>query len=331
MSEKDWKYYLLKSGLPFEYEVKECFVKHGCTVWDEYSYIKNDENNIEKEFSYDIDANYWSLNGGNSIDFMIECKYKTEPTKWFFLPDPYSHQSEVNQNSFFHPIDYFCDNKFLHSRYPYNKIRDPLGPFCLKGVEVYQNQFLEVNIHKAINQLSYAFVEHVVSSIQSQLTTELFFNTVFFNIPIIITNAELFIINEKVTTKEIEDSKDIDSISTKQDFLLFHNKTGESLLQYNNTIITNFFSNFDDELLKSRNKSFTNDIAHLGNVIAQHYCPEIILIMHHDSEHNNYNKLFEYIKFLLNPSQELDNALEKATVEWKKHMNEFEKKYKRKK
>lgn len=327
MDEKDWKYFLLKSGLPFEYEVKECFAKHKCTVWDEFSYVKNDENNIEKEFSYDIDINYWNTKGDCSLDFMVECKYKTEPTKWFFLPDPYSYQDEVNRNSFLHPMDYFSENKFIYGHYPYYKVQEPLGPFCLKGVEVYKNQFLEVNIHKAINQLSYAFAEKLVSSIQSQIETELFFKTIFFSIPIIITNAELYLINEKVTTKEIENSPNIDKISNKYDFLFFHNKTTEGLLQYNQGKLASYINTVEKATLENRNKSFTKDISHFINVLSEHYCPSIILIMHHDEKHNNYKKLFDYINFIVNPSKVLNSEKKKVTDEWKKQRADFEKKY----
>ncbi|OJY92697.1 MAG: hypothetical protein BGP13_19240 [Sphingobacteriales bacterium 40-81] len=323
MAEKDWKHYLLKSGLPFEYEVKECFAKNNCQVWDEYSYLKPDENNLEKEFSYDIDVNYWDLSGDNSFTFLVECKYKSEPTKWFFMPDPYCFQSELSQNSFLHPIDHFSGKKFLFNKHPYYSIQEPLGPFCLKGIEIYQNQYLELNIFKAINQLSFAFVEQVISSIQNQIEVENFYETTFFNIPIIVTNAELYRINENVTTDQIEKAENIDTISAKQDFLLFHNKIGESLRRHNFSSLSNYFITIDEETLKGRNKSFTEDINHFIDVISRHYCPEIILIMHHDKEHKNYIKLFDYINFLIKPSDEREKAMQKVKSEWRRKMKEF--------
>ena len=93
-------------------------------MWEEFSYMKKDENQIEKEFSYDLDANTWQ--GGYSVDFMIECKYKTEPTKWLFTPDPYSYQNDLTKNSFFHPIDHFSEHTF-----PFDKMapdHDKMAP-----------------------------------------------------------------------------------------------------------------------------------------------------------------------------------------------------------
>jgi hypothetical protein len=326
----NWKKYLLKSGLPFEYEVKECFAERKCTVWDEYSYIKYDENNIEKEFSYDVDACYMTLNGF-WINFLIECKYKTEPTSWFFLPDPYSYQREVNQNSFLHCIDYFTTNKFIFDKSPYYNVKNPLGPFCLKGVEIFQNQFIETNIFKAINQLSYAFVEKVIDAFMNQLSDfESFSNTIYFNIPIIITNAELRLINKNLTTCDIENCQNIDEISQRHDFLFFNNKTGQILEQYNKEALNAFFSGIDKEVLKNNNSSFTSDISHFINVISEYYCPSVILIMHHDKEHENYNKLFDYINFLMQPSEELKNRMKEVVNERNDRLNEINQKYKKK-
>ncbi len=275
MLDKNWKKFLLKSGLPFEYEVKECFAKFGCTVWDEYTYFKNDENEIRKEFSYDIDANYWPIeNPSYSFNFMIECKYKTEPTQWFFLPDPYSYQDEINQNSFFHTFDHFLEDKFIYKQYPYYNVQEAIGPFCLKGTEIFSNNFVEINILKAINQLTYAFVNQVIASIESQLNDPFFEECTFFNIPIIITNAELNILNEKITTKDIQQAENINEISKKCNFLLYHNKTSESLRLYNIKLLTSYFKTIDKRLFKCKNKSFGEDVESFIDLMSSIYCPQ---------------------------------------------------------
>lgn len=308
MSEINWKNLLLKSGLPFEYEVKEIFSKYDCTVWDEYSYIKEDENKIEKEFSYDIDANYWKA--GKSFDFMIECKYKTEPTKWFFMPDHSQFQTEVNQNSFFHPMDHFTDNKFLFDRVPYCNVTNHLGPFCLKGIEIFQNHCIETNIFKAINQLSYAFIEKIISGMRSQLEDGHFENTSFMHIPIIITNAELHLINHRLTTKDIKQAKTIDKVSKKHDFLFFRNKIGENLRIHNAKKLIDFFNSNNVEKFSAKQKTFTNDVEHFIDVVSSNYSPQVILIMHHDELHKNYETLFNYINFLSTPSKELNDKID---------------------
>ena len=84
--ESAYKKALLKSGLPFEYEVCNYLRKIGFIVDFEYPYIKNDENGTQKEFSYDLAASYSTI--GHYLDFQIECKYKMEPdTIWCFFPN----------------------------------------------------------------------------------------------------------------------------------------------------------------------------------------------------------------------------------------------------
>ncbi|AYB30819.1 hypothetical protein [Chryseolinea soli] len=320
--ENGWKKFLLKSGLPFEYEVKECFAKSDCTVWDEYYYLKEDENNVEKEFSYDLDANTWR--DGCSIDFMVECKYKTEPTKWFFTPDPYAYQQEVNRNSFLHPMDHFTKQKFLFNNPPFDKVvEEPLGPFCLKGIEILKNDGVEVNITRAISQLSYAFVDKIISAMDSQLNIESFFETVFLHVPIIITNAELHLLKTNVTTKEIEDSKSIEEISTKHNFLFYNNKPGGHLHDYNRSKLVGFFASQDQEKIKTRINSFTTDLNHLVEVISTNYCPSVICIMHHDELHQNYKTLFDYIDFLTFHTESLQQRIKQVKADADQKFREF--------
>lgn len=83
---------------------------------------------------------------------------------------------------------------------------------------------IEVTIERAISQLSYAFIEKLIASFEEQTSNDMFKNTIFLNIPIVITNADLFILNPSVTTKDIKNSSSINEVATKHDFLFFHNK-----------------------------------------------------------------------------------------------------------
>lgn len=290
---KKWTDLLLKSGLPFEYEVKEEFVKLGCTVWDEFTYCRTDENNIEKEFSYDIDANYWN---GGSIDFMVECKYKTKETNWFFLPDTYSYQDEINYDDFFHIGDYFVNERFQYSR---DSIKDknPIGPLCLKGIEVLDNDYNETTIRRAISQVSYAFIKKFIEGINEQLFTETFFDTAFIKVPVIITNANLHRIKEKVTVEDIKKAENIEDISEKYDFIVYRNKVSSDLKNYNRDKLDNYFSSIDKDYaikhLQYRHKDLEDFIDYISNM------PELILVMHHSVNIDNYGKLFQYINELI--------------------------------
>jgi hypothetical protein len=316
-----WKEHLLKSGLPFEHEVKECFVKHGCTVWDEFTYLKDDENKIEKEFSYDLDANTWK--DGCSVDFMIECKYKTEPTKWIFSPDPYSYQNDTSINAFLHPIDHFTKHDFLFKHSPFDQVLPPLGPFCLKGVEILKDKPLEVNITRAITQLSYAFADRAISSFNEQLNNEMFANSIFLQIPIIITNADLYVMRNDITTKDISKAKAIEEVASSHQFLFFHNKIGEHLRDHNFSKVQSYFASQQTDKLNERLSTFTKDFDHFTNVICSNYMPEVIVIMRHDPDNHNYKVLFDYLNFLLTNTEERKRKIVEVSDEAEMRHKEF--------
>jgi len=317
----NWKNELLKSGLPFEYEVQECFVERGCTVWGEYTYLREDEEKI-KEFSYDIDANYWK--GGYGLDFMIECKYKIKPTKWFFLPHRYKYQDELDKNNFFHPLDHFSNYSFIFNKVPYSDIfENCLGPFCLKGIEVFENQYLEKNIRKSICQLAYSFVDRVIECFDNQLNVSTFKNSIFLNVPIIVTNADLYLINEEVTTKQIEVAKSIEEISTKRNFLLFFNKIGSHLKEYNEAKLLQYFESIDRKVVSERLDTFTKDLGHFINVLSSHYCPQVILFMQHTEDRENYDTLFDYINSILEPDEKTKKRIETAPKDFEKKNEAF--------
>lgn len=318
---KDWKDLLLRSGLPLEYEVRECFVEKGCTVWEETSYLRCDAQSETKEFAYDVHANCWI--GGYSVDFIVECKYKIGDTKWFFTPYPYHYQYDLDKNDFLHPIDHFVDHSCHFNLRPYSTAFDALGPFCQKGVELFEREYLEKNIRKAISQVSYAFIDRVTDCWNHQLTVPLFEKAVFCNVPIIITNADLYQINPKTTVAHIRKAKAIEEVSTRTDFLLYHNPIGSHLREYNMMKLADFFSSVGEELVHEKLNSFTKDIHHLSTVFCADYCPRLILIMQHTDDHRNYDKLFSYIHEVLEPGEQTMQKIREFQEEFERTLERY--------
>lgn len=305
---KSWKELLLKSGLPLEYEVKESFFQNGCVVWDEYTYLRRDEDNTEKEFSYDLSAN--TLYGRNWVEFLIECKYKSPGQQWVFLPDPYGYQHEISKNSFIHSIDRFVDQKAVHDRYPLDKAFPlTLGPMCLKGVEISGSGYSEAPITRAINQLAYAFVHQVVSGVSQQLDEVSNGRRPFFihNIPLVVTTAELYLLREKTSIQQILESKEITDVADEHDFLLFHHQSGQSLQEYNRNHLGQFFGNMNDYQLKALGAPFREEREFFLGVVAVEYCPRAILFMRH--KQSAYEALFNYLRELFAPSQATKDAI----------------------
>jgi len=229
-------------------------------------------------------------------------------------------------------MDYFSDQTCFVCQYPYDNINEePLGPFCLKGIEIHKNQPVETTIVRAINQLSFAFVDKLISAISCQLNDTNAKNTIFYNVPIIITNADLYLINEKAKTTDIKKASTINDIASKHNFLIYCNQIGEELKNYNYERLNDFFDEYGINKVVERFNTFTKDYNHFINVISTYYCPRAMLIMHHDENYNNYDKLFKYLRFLLIPSKQRDDRIEIVIKESKKRFKELEDKIKKRK
>ncbi|MCT8335871.1 hypothetical protein NUH30_19445 [Leptospira sp. 85282-16] len=319
---KNWKESLLKSGLPLEYESKQEFLKYNCVVKDEFTYTKSNENDILKEFSYDLDAALYNYR--DTFNFLIECKYRSPGIKWVFLPHSKSLKDDQNYNSFLHTIDFFKEKKsefetleFLSS-FPHR-----LGSFCKKGIEIADLKNDESSIRKGIYQLSYGMIEKLIQSIEIQINFETFFgkSIIFHHIPIIITTAELYLINNKTTINEIEQSKDLIEIATKQDFLIYQHDIGMDLKKHNLDRLTKFFTTEMRKKAILKLKRPKQSLDQLINHIASEFSLKSIIIINHKEE--SYSKLFKYLAELINPSEDTKSIFDKNKKEYYKNIAAF--------
>lgn len=306
MSDKNrtWKEYLFRSGLPLENDVRRVLDEFGCFSSYEYSYLKQDENQLQKEFSFDIDSSY--IKGCHFFELMVECKYRHETTKWIFTPAKYGGFKELHELDFLHAQDFFVETKFPYrSTFPIQ-----LGPACGKGVEITSTGTNEKSIVQAVNQLAYAFAPKVSSAIEHQVFDLLAGEHIFYHVPIIVTTAHLFRLNDDVDMEAIKGAKDIEDVAEEHDLLVMNNDIGMQLQQYNSEQFSNFRERIGDDLLTKKNKSFAENMDHFFNVMATFYCPSSILVLRHDESRSSYKKLFDLISNTMNPSEELESLLE---------------------
>ncbi len=180
-----WKDYLLKSGLPLEYEIVDFLESKGCISSFEHSYLRPDENLIENEFSFDIDSSY--IKEHHFFKLLIECKYRDSSTNWLFLPAEFGGPNELGNTSFLHPNDHFTQ----HIKFPFKHIElPPFAKPCLKGIELTSDGQNPKTITQAVNQLNYAMAEFIADDMVHQIdellaTSEI----IFYNIPIIVTTV----------------------------------------------------------------------------------------------------------------------------------------------
>lgn len=302
--ESTYKKAILKSGLPFEYEVCNYLRKNGFIVDFEYPYIKDDENGTQKEFSYDLAVSYISID--HYLDFQIECKYKMEPdTIWCFLPNENAYMLDINTTSFIHEVDAFCKKKDLlkhTSDFP------SLAPICIKGVEIYgKDQANEKTIVQAAYQLSGSFTEKIIDAFYHEINLLLVKDTIFYQIPIIVTNANLYLLKTDITTEDIKKSDNIESIAQKHNILLYTPHI--DLIQKNKNFqnLYSFLLNIPQKTIKDKFKTFTNDIHHFSEV--QSEPPRLIAIVHWDKEGKNLQELIDYVKKYVWPTQEIKDML----------------------
>ena len=318
-----WKDFLLKSSIPLEYEVKKLLDKYGCVSNYEFTYLRQDENKIVNEFSYDIDASY--IKGAHFFELMIECKYRDLSTNWIFTPEDYGGIDEIEHYSFINPNDHFTQaTKFLRLEY------EQFAPLCGKGIEINSNGQNPKSITQAINQISYGMAEKVISGMEHQIEKLLATSEViFYGIPIIVTTANLYRLKENVTIKEIKNSNQIIEISTKEDCLILKTPTGRHLENYNLEKFSNFIEKYGASELNKKLKSFNADIGFVCSVISKSYCPNAMAIVQFTDDNKGFKKLFDFLNEIVKPTtttmekqmkkqqkmKQLANKLEEMKVE----------------
>ena len=312
---KSWKDFLLKSGLPLENDIKRYLDSKQCFTRFEYSYLRSDESRIEKEFSYDIDASYFKEN--NYIDFMIECKYRHETTKWVFTPHDYSGIDGFKPNCFLHPFDHFVPLEFpFKSNFP-----EQLAPLCSKGIEVTKTGDNEKTITQALSQLSYAFAPKIVNDTKHQVEKLLVDDFIFYHVPVIATTAELYRLKDDVEIDIIKSASNLEEISEKHYCLVLKHSIGTHLNKYNWGIFREYLDSVEKRKLTEKLCSFTDNLSHLFTVLAAYYSPQAIVVVHYSKEHNGLDSILEYIDRVLDPPEDLLKKILDQEKRYRKALN----------
>lgn len=291
MKNNKWKNFLLKSGLPLEYEINEILREKGCISSVDHSYFRNDENFLLNEFSFDIYSSY--IKGHHFFNLLIECKYRDESTNWVFLPSHDYYVNELESTSFLHANDHFNENvKFI---FPDKKL-DFIGKVCSKGIEINSEGQNPKTITQGVNQLSYAMADIIVDGMYNQIE-KLFGKTemIFYDVPIIVTTANLYRIKDNVTIDLIKSTEDILEIATKEDCLTIDVSIGKDLERHNNKIFKNFITKYGVDTLESKLNSFNKDVEFVFDVLASTFSPRSILVVNHSIDSSGFEKIFKFM------------------------------------
>lgn len=277
-----WKDKLLSSSIPLEYEMAKILAKNKFSIDLDYSYKRYD-NDLEKEFSIDIKAcGYYPFNMSASIklefDLLIECKYRNPNVSWLFIEDVNIEEfTSFSSRGVVKLIDEFSGYTIKNRGSNLLDIRT-----CLKGVEIntQSGDVHDIGISHGINQLTYCLPQLVKQHIFGSLVGHLDDNHPYIVCPILITTADLRILNNNFSIASLNKSKSLDEISTEVPYLKFYSNVYPSFKEH----CKNTFKGILDSDNKNRYEYFKNlrknDLSKLidrkaGNMNSN---PELLLI-----------------------------------------------------
>lgn len=324
---KSWKDICLQSSLPLEFEVMQQLRQYSNVVAQfGYTYLKENENHLTTEFSYDIDASY--ITNEYYIDLMIECKYRHNSVKWLFIPEEYGGYPETLPSSMIHVNDYFVSDRECSLRF-YDPT--PIGPLCEKGVEILSDKINPATITHAVNQLAYAIAEAYTSGIHQQISQQKWnednpesvpdFGTtlvpIHCAIPIIVTTADLYRLNPETTIKTIKEAESIEEVASKHTNILLRHSVGPHLLAHNEKTFSEFINNLPDISIESFLNPKYKDFPTLATHLSKHL-PECILIVQHSD--NTFEDIFNFIDAFMFPSEEIKEKIARRKRLYQSHL-----------
>lgn len=289
-----WKDKLLSSSIPLEYEMAKILAKNKFSIDLDYSYKRYD-NDLEKEFSIDIKASgYYPFNMDASIklgfDLLIECKYRNPNVSWLFIEDVNIKEfASFSSRGVLKLIDEFSEYTIKNRVSNLSDIRT-----CLKGVEIntQSGDVHDTGINHGVNQLTYCMPPLVKQHIFGSLVGHLEDNHPYIVCPVLITTADLRILNNNFSIDSLNKSKSLDEISTEVPYLKFYSDVYPSFKEH----CKNTFVGILDSNSKNRYEYF-KDLRknNMDKLIAGKYeninsNPELLLIELQNSFSNDLFK-----------------------------------------
>jgi hypothetical protein len=229
MSDKKWKNGLLSSSLPLEYEVAKILVAKGFAVEADYTYARDAEGK-PKDFSVDINATgHPPFDDPDRVDglleLLIECKYRVDGTKWLFLPDVNKPGfSKIYLGCALRAFDDFS-TVVLDKEPTYDFTRRT--PCCYKGIEVQQaGGVYDAELRHGVEQLRFAMPRLMISTMMNNMMFHDEDNHPFLICPILLTNAELLVLNKNLSVARVRAADDPAELGRRVPYLILYSGYG---------------------------------------------------------------------------------------------------------
>lgn len=230
-----WKSKLLASGLPLEHEATVQLRKMGFHVDGEFPYTRHGGPHAE-DCSVDlISVGYLPLEDNSSFSarliLLVECKHRSDSKAWLFTPDinepDFSPSWPGGVRYFRHFTTYTVEERPV---FDLNASPDPV----LKGVEINleSGETFDRDIKHGVNQLRYALPSAIHREVLNNLDAHPEDCRPFFILPILVTNAAVFVSREDFSTAAVKDASSFDDLVSPRTWLDLHMDHSESFRQH---------------------------------------------------------------------------------------------------
>ena len=285
MSDKNWKNYLLSSGMPLEYSVIKELSRLGIYNLYEFNYERKNESGFDTEFSVDIRASNDSEFGLMS-SLMIECKYKHDGTKWIFSP---SHLENSSLTIPFVPIDYFTIEKVSPDLLKENfYLPDDV---CYKGIEIFNNGANPSSIREATHQLKYSVPDVIIDRTTFQLSHRLEIRKPDLVICLVVTTAELWQMDRDSNILSIRESDALENIAVRKKMVVLFENPSIAYTRFFNEKMTELINLNRDNLSGKKLSKLIADITEYYSF----YLPRLFFIVEYSNLLNVLQNLLELL------------------------------------
>ena len=259
---KKWKRALLRTSLPLELLVSEVLTDTGLFVGGTYPYQRENETGLVTEFSVDVHAfellekkkrgkkepETWG-----QLSLLVECKYSYPGVRWVFAPHTNPESVVVGSLSIFQDITtlhvdtdpcYAWEFKLQH---------------CTKGIELHRDDANPQAIERGRSQLQYAIPKLVLREVEIQLGT--FHDEdllVGFVCPILVTTADLFVLQRSLSLEDFENADDISQVAERTDAVVLYQEPSPQQFDYVDAALRSFLK---------RNPTFPERIKRHGQLL----------------------------------------------------------------
>lgn len=222
-----WKHALLSSGLPLEMETANQLVSTGFTVQSDFNYSQSSEERTELDLHALSCTPFKKPDEPDTsrVELLIACRQTGRDRAWIFAKDPNAQNlSPVKPEYAIRVVDHFSpwvlkpDKSFCFDK----------TPACMKGIEIDMktgqlfgqgaDRGFKSDIEKLRNAIPPLLADNAIFYMSGQPEQ----NIPFFFCPILLTDANLFIMRDDSSVSNIESADHIHEAADPTPFLILH-------------------------------------------------------------------------------------------------------------